>query len=290
MVARVSATNPANRGRETPLRARQMLGKYRIDRRLAEGPYANVYAATDSIEGVRVALKVPHLTQSTTAALEGFRAEVKITGRLDHENILAVKNADFIKDRFVIATPLGVETLSERLKRRIALSRAYDFAEQLLSAIAHAHERRIIHCDIKPDNVILFPDDRLCLADFGISHVALRTLSASGSGTVGYLAPEQALGQPRFQSDVFSAAVVIYEMITRERPEWPFHWPLPGAQRLRRSAPPEFVKFLQRSLQVEYRRRFGDGGKMLAAYQVLRPQIDQLLKRHQRERRSRSPQ
>ena len=77
-----------------------------------------------------------------------------------------------------------------------------DLARQVLEAVAHAHEHRIIHCDIKPENFILFPGNRLRLTDFGISRLAARTVLASGSGTVGYVAPEQAMGRASFQSDV----------------------------------------------------------------------------------------
>lgn len=268
------------------LRTRQKLGKYKIVRRLAAGPYANVYVAQDTIEGIRVALKIPHSTLVTPDMLDDFRTEVRITAKLTHPNILPIKNADFIGDRFVIASPLGDESLADRLRRRMALSRAFEFSEQILSAVAYAHDQRVIHCDIKPENLILFPDDRICLTDFGISRVARRTLSASGSGTVGYIAPEQALGQPRFQSDVFSTAVVMYQMVTRERPTWPFRWPLPGYQTLRRNAPPAFIRYLQRCLAVDYRLRYRGGRQSLEAFERIRPEIDRFLARKQRTRRS----
>ncbi len=266
------------------LRRRQKLGKYKIVRRLASGPYANVYVAQDTIEGVRVALKIPHATEVTPDMLEDFRKEVRITAKLAHPNILTIKNADFIGDRFVIASPLGAESLADRLKRRMALSRAFELSEQILSAVAYAHDRHVIHCDIKPENLILFPDDRICLTDFGISRVAHRTLSASGSGTVGYVAPEQALGQPRFESDVFSTAVVLYQMVTRERPTWPFRWPLPGYQTLRRNAPPAFIRYLQRCLEVDHRLRYRDGRQSQQAFLRIRPEIEKFLARKRKTR------
>ena len=93
-----------------------------------------------------------------------------------------------------MVTPLGIETLHERLARRMAPATKVSFAAQMLDAVAYAHARRIMHCDLKPENFILFPEQRIRLADFGIAKVALRTMPASGSGTVGYVAPEQALG------------------------------------------------------------------------------------------------
>src|SRR4029078_10603375 len=93
--------------------------------------------------------------------------------------------------------------------------------EQALAGVAHAHAARVIHCDIKPDNFIVFPGNQLKLTDFGLSEVGQEplTLKASGSGTVGYIAPEQALGRPKFQSDVFSIGLVIYEIMRGSVPE-----------------------------------------------------------------------
>lgn len=266
-------------------RAKQKFGKYRILRRISSGHYADVYAALDTIEGVRVALKMPHPSMVTPEMLNDFRSEVRVTAMLSHPNIVSIKSADFIEERFVIAYPLGVENLADRLTRRIALVRCYDYAEQLLAALAHAHAHHVIHCDVKPENVILFADGQIRLTDFGISRVAQKTLQASGSGTVGYIAPEQALGRPHFQSDVFSAAVVLYQMVTRQRPEWPFRWPLPGAHRLRQNAPPEFVLLLRRSLDIDYRKRFADAGRMELAFRQLKPAIERFFTRRRARRR-----
>ena len=93
-------------------------------------------------------------------------------------------------------------------------------------------EKRVLHCDIKPENFILFADGTLKLTDFGIAKIARRTIEASGSGTVGYIAPEQALGRPSFRSDVFSLGLIFYQMFTKKLPQWPFAWPPPEYQRL----------------------------------------------------------
>lgn len=264
------------------LRARQKLGKYRIERRIHCGPDACVYAATDTIEAIPVALKIPHAPVSAPSRLEDFRAEVRNTARLEHENILPIKSADVIGDRFVIACPLGQGSLADRLQRRLAVATALSFAEQLLAGLAHAHQRRIIHCDIKPDNLILFPGNRIRITDFGISRLARRTISASGSGTVGYVAPEQALGKPRFASDVFSAAILIYQMLSGERPEWPFRWPLPGIARARRNAPQALIDVLKRGLEVDHRRRYPDAGRMLRAFRRAAPEVERFLERRRR--------
>jgi serine/threonine protein kinase len=186
------------------VRVRQRLGKYRIDRRLADGGFATVFKAYDTIAGVSVALKVPNGTSPTKEALDDFRKEVRVTAKLDHPNILPVKDAGFIDGVFVIACPLGERSLADRLQHRMSSRTIVELAEQMLAAVAFAHGKRVMHCDIKPENFILFSENRLRLADFGIAKTALRTIQASGSGTVGYVAPEQAMGRPSLRSDVFS--------------------------------------------------------------------------------------
>lgn len=248
------------------LKARQRLGKYRIEKRLGSGGFATVYRAMDTIEGLRVALKIPHADNINPDVLNDFRREVRLAVQLEHPNILPLKNASFIGGHFVIAFPLGERTLAERLEKRMALSTALSYAEQLLAAIAFAHRQRIIHCDIKPENLILFPDGRLKLTDFGIAKVAQKTVRGSGTGTVGYMAPEQAMGKPSLRSDVFSAGLVIYRMLTGQWPEWPFEWPPPGYQRLRGRTHPEVIAVLRKAIDPNPRKRFRDAELMLKAF------------------------
>lgn len=255
----------------TVFRARQKLGKYRIERRLADGGFASVYRAMDTIEGIRVALKVPHPSMINEAVLNDFRNEVRLIAKLDHPHILPLKNASFIDDHFVLAYPLGVESLSDRLSRRMSMETALDFAEQLLDAVAYAHRARIIHCDIKPENVILFPGNRLRLTDFGIAKVAQRTVRASGTGTVGYMAPEQAMGKPSLKSDVFSLGLIIYRMFSGQWPEWPYQWPPAGVARLRGRAHPDLIVFLRKALEVKAHDRFRDADQMLYAFKRVKP-------------------
>ncbi|MGC1274911.1 MAG: serine/threonine-protein kinase [Planctomycetaceae bacterium] len=266
------------------LRGRQKLGKYRIERRLASGGFAAVYEATDTIEGIRVALKIPHQETVNPVMLELFRREVRLIARLDHPNILPLKDASFIDDRFVIVFPLGQRTLSDRLRSRISVEKALDFAEQLLEGVAYAHRHRIIHCDIKPENIILFPGDRLRLTDFGIAKIAQRTIRGSGTGTVGYMAPEQAMGRPSSGSDVFSVGVILYRMLTGFWPEWPFQWPFAGAVMLRRKTHPDLSELIRRSLEIDPRRRFVDADQMLRAF---RPAMRRTLRLSEERRRRR---
>lgn len=259
------------------LRARQKLGKYRILSRIASGPQADVFKAYDTIHNTRVALKLPRIEGNN--GLDDVLHEVRVATRLHHPNILAIQNASYIDGHFVIAMELGGESLGDRLERRTSTAKAMSLADQALAGLAHAHEHRIIHCDIKPENYILFPDNRLKLADFGFAKRVLRTLKASGSGTIDYIAPEQAMGRPRFQSDVFSVGLVLYRMFSGKLAEWPFKWPMAGHDRLTARVRPEFVEFLKRAIQLDPADRYRDAMQMYAAF-------DELQSRARRQRRN----
>ncbi|MGI9200866.1 MAG: serine/threonine protein kinase [Woeseiaceae bacterium] len=249
------------------LRARQRIGKYKIIGRIASGPLADVYRAYDTIQKIRVALKIP--TTSSGATEEEFLHEVQVATKLRHPNILGVLNASYIDDHFVIAMELGEQSLADRIERRTSTARALDLASQAIDSLAFAHENKIIHCDIKPENYILFPGNRLKLADFGFAKLNLRTLKASGSGTIDYIAPEQAMGRPKFQSDVFSLGLVLYRLFSGRLPEWPFEWPMPGHERLMARVRPELAAILKKAIQLDPKKRYRDAVQMKVAFDRL---------------------
>ena len=266
------------------LRSRQRLGKYRIERRLGMGAFAVVYQAMDTIQGIRVALKIPHATLVTPQVLSDFRNEIRTTSRLEHQNILSLRDASIINDRLVMVFKLGHETLDDRLRRRMSLDTALNFSKQILEGAAYAHRHRIVHCDIKPENVILFEGQHVRLADFGIAKVSQRTLQGSGTGTVGYMAPEQAMGRPSLKSDVFSIGLIVYRMLSGQWPEWPYEWPFAGAQKLRRRVHPDFIAFMRKSISLRSRSRYRDADQMLSAFCRLQPRT----RRYAKTRRQRS--
>ena len=249
------------------LRARQRIGKYRILGRIASGPLADVYRAYDTIQKIKVALKIPKKDEHT--GHEEFLHEVRVATKLQHPNILSVLNASYIDGHFVIAMELGEESLADRIERRTSTAHKLDLAGQGLAALAHAHEHKIIHCDIKPENFILFPGNQLKLADFGFAKRCLRTLKASGSGTIDYIAPEQAMGRPKFQSDVFSMGLVLYRLFSGKLGEWPFEWPMPGHDKLQARVRPELIRVMKKAIQLDPQKRYRDAALMLADFERL---------------------
>ena len=104
------------------------------------------------------------------------------------------------------------------------------------------------------------------LADFGFAKINLRTLKASGSGTIDYIAPEQAMGRPKFQSDVFSLGLVVYRILSGTLPEWPFEWPLKGYEKLEKRVRPEVIDVLKNAIQLDPKKRYRDAVQMHAAF------------------------
>jgi len=267
-----------------PLRHRQLVGRFRVLAHLARGGASDVYRAFDTELGDEVALKVARLrcdagaragwAQATPAhdafghdalGRDAAGHEARTLMSLAHPHVLPVRAARVWRGRWVLATPLGVSDLAARMTRRMSVERARGLALQLLEALAFAHSRRVAHLDVKPQNAILFAGGRLCLSDFGIARRLTRPCWASGSGTIGYLAPEQALGRPSLRSDVFSAALVVWELFTRHVPMWPFVWPHAGAERIERDHGTAVLAVLRRATAVRDAARHADAGALLRA-------------------------
>ena len=261
------------------MKTKKKFGKYLIEKKIGEGGFAAVYQARDTIEGIRVALKIPYAHFVTNESLETFTHEVQLAAKLDHPHIQPLKYADFIDGQFVVVTALGQGTLEDRLSKRLSANTALEFSLHLLEAVACAHENKIIHCDIKPDNLLLFPNNQLRLIDFGIARVAQETMSGSGAGTIGYMAPEQAMGKPSFRSDVFSIGLVMHRMFTAQLPEWPFDWPFPGHDKLRNVLHDDMLTVIRKATEVASRKRYKDAIQMLKAFKRVRHP----LKSHRRD-------
>ena len=248
------------------VRVGSRLGKYRLDRRIGRGGFADVYAATDTLLSIKVALKIPDMRWVSEDLINEFRREAKLTMSLEHPGILPIRDASFIDGNFVIVSPLAQRTLDDRLKKRMSFETAFEFTSELLDAVAHAHHCGVIHCDIKPENILLFRDpgtkeDILRLTDFGIAKAAQKTISGSGTGTLGYMAPEQAMGKPSRRSDVFSIGLIAYRMLSSHWPEYPFDWPFPGAAAIRKKVHPSVIAIIRKSLAIKPRERYADAEK-----------------------------
>ena len=184
-----------------------------------------VFRAADSQAGREVALKtlLPTLpAEVMAAARERFLREARSAARLKHPHIvtiLEVGEQDGVA--YVAMELLQGRSLQQMLREpaRIAPEAAAELAAQLADALEYAHGQSVVHCGVKPANVMVDPTGHAKLTDFGTAHVAAAMAAQTGAAAPRYLAPEQILGQPAdARSDIFSLGSVLYEILTRRGP------------------------------------------------------------------------
>jgi eukaryotic-like serine/threonine-protein kinase len=208
------------------------LGHYEIAAPLGAGGMGEIYLAQDTRLGRRVALKLlpAHFT-ADAERLRRFVLEAKAASALNHPNIITIYEVGESDATHFIATEfIEGETLRQRMARaRLSVADAVNLAQQIVSALAAAHEAGIVHRDIKPENVMIRRDGYVKVLDFGLAKLierpksaadpeaptlALKTDPGKVMGTVSYMSPEQARGlEVDARSDLFSLGVVLYEMI-----------------------------------------------------------------------------
>jgi serine/threonine-protein kinase len=260
------------------LRRGTRLGKYRLDKRLGRGSFAEVWKARDSVEQRYVALKIALPEMIHEYERKELEREARIAAQLSHPNVVAVRNADWNDGHFVIATDLAECNLAEypgaRRSARIALQVIRDSA----AGLAHAHSKRVMHRDVKPENILIFADRRAAIADFGVSTFARGATSAyTEAGTLGYMAPEQAYGRPKLTSDVFSLGLIAYEILTGQLPTWPFEWPPPRHDRFVERVPLPVQAVLRKAANFDPDRRYPDAV-------VFHEALEEAFRRVERER------
>lgn len=247
------------------------LGKYRLVKCLGEGGSCEVWKARDSVEGIWVALKIPLVGTDGVRDNQKLLREIQFVAKLRHPHIMPVKNADVIDGYAVLATELSVGTLAD-CSKPMSVRRIISIVMQVLDGLAYAHHNRLVHCDVTPGNIFLFPNGRAVLGDFGISmKLKGRVKTIEDFGTPGYVAPEQAYGYPTYRSDCFAVGLILYEYLTGTLPRWPFHWPTRGYERLRERTNLSIVNFLKKSLMVDPAKRFANAEKMLTALSQVLP-------------------
>ncbi len=241
------------------LRRGSRLGKYALEKKLGSGSFATVWKARDTVENRRVALKVAHPDVIAEWGQTAVEHEARIASRLDHPNIVAVRNADWVGGHFVMATDLAEKCLAEAPGIRRSGPLALRVIRDVTAGLAYAHSRNVLHRDVKPENILLFADKHAALTDFGVSRFARSaTASYTEAGTLGYMAPEQAYGRPRLSSDVFSLGLIAYQLIAGVLPTWPFEWPPRNIDRFRERVPGPVQPVLRKAAEFEPQRRYAD--------------------------------
>jgi serine/threonine-protein kinase len=201
--------------------------RYQLLERIGSGGMADVYRARDLMLERSVAIKVLHETYSDDKALQDrFRQEARAAANLSHPNIVTVHDFGFDNGQlFIVMEHIPGKDLKTILRQRgrYPVEEAIPLMVQACAGIGYAHRAGIVHCDVKPHNMIVTPDGRLKVTDFGIAR-ALSTIMPDERadvvwGSPQYFSPEQAVGEaPSPASDVYSLGIVLYEMLTGALP------------------------------------------------------------------------
>jgi eukaryotic-like serine/threonine-protein kinase len=199
--------------------------RYKVLSRLGAGGMADVFLAEDQQLGRKVALKLLHRRFAADPDfVERFRREAQAAAGLQHPNVVSVYDRGSFEDTYYIAMEyLPGRSLKQLIRQEAPLDpvRAIDITIQILKAARFAHRRGVIHRDLKPHNVIIDDADQAKVTDFGIARAGASDMTETGSimGTAQYLSPEQAQGHAvSAGSDLYSVAVVLYEMLTARVP------------------------------------------------------------------------
>ena len=205
---------------------RTLGGRYKLLERIGSGGMAEVFKADDILLSRTVAVKILHPAyKNDVEFIEKFHREAKAAACMSHPNIVNIYDVgEDAGEHYIVMEYVPGDTLKNKIQQEkpLDIALAVLIAKDIAQGLAHAHSNNIVHCDIKPHNILMTADNHAKIADFGIARaVTESTMTYSGSvvGSVRYFSPEQAKGSgitPK--SDVYSVGVVLYEMLTGRLP------------------------------------------------------------------------
>ncbi len=256
-------------------------GRYELLELIGVGGMADIYKAKDIAEDRTVAVKI--LKNEFAASedfLRRFRNESKAIALLSHPNIVKIYDVGFTdKIQYIVMEYIDGITLTEYIERQGVLKwrDAIHFTTQVLRALQHAHDRGIVHRDVKSQNVMLLSDGTIKVMDFGIARFNRetdKTMSEKAIGSVHYISPEQARGEVTDEkSDIYSVGVMLYEMLTGEKPfdgENPVSIALKHMQavpkrvtEINNSIPEGLEEITVKAMQKEPSKRYQTAGEMI---------------------------
>src|SRR5262245_36365396 len=284
----------------------ERIGKYRILGQVGRGGMGTVYRAHDPILDRTVALKVISGEAGLTDELRArFFREAQACAKLSHQNIITVHDlGEEDGHLFIVMEYLEGEELKQLIgqRRPLPLPTKVDLMVQVCAGLDYAHQKGVIHRDIKPGNIFVLKSGAVKILDFGIARLvsANTGLTRTGliMGTLRYMSPEQARGRVDQRSDIFSAGAVFYELLTF-RPPFAGEDPMEILEQLRSedpvapalidpSVPAELSTVIERALRKDPAARFASFGEMRAALEPIRRQLEEqsgALRRRLREQR-----
>ncbi len=204
-------------------RTGQQIGNYRLERLLGSGGFADVYLGKQVYLDSLAAIKLLK-TNLSEEDIEDFRSEARTLVRLIHPHIVRILDFGLEGNTpFLVMDYAPNGTLRQRNQRgtRLPLATIIEYVNEVASALQFAHDQKIIHRDVKPENMLLGRHNEILLSDFGIAVVAQSTrteFTQETVGTISYMAPEQIQAHPRPASDQYSLGVIVYEWLSGDRP------------------------------------------------------------------------
>ena len=258
-------------------------GRYQVIGELGRGGMGIVYKANDTVLDRIVAYKVlPDALKENPQALANFLREAKAAAKLNHPNIVTVYDAGEQDGRYYIAMEyVDGTTLKEIVRRRGAISPSsiLHVIAQVCEALAYAHEKKVVHRDIKTANAMWTRDKKAKIMDFGLARVMeeFRNHTTVVSGTPYYMSPEQTLGKNiDHRTDIYSLGVTIFEMATGTVPfkegNIPYHHvhtPPPDIRELRPKLPEELAAIVRRCMSKDPAARYQNAREILAEVRAL---------------------
>ncbi len=207
----------------------EQVGRYEVQELLGEGSMAEVYKAYDPKIARTLAIKVLKPEWCVDESyLERFMREAKAAGAFSHPNIVTVYDVGQIENRpYIVIELIDGTPLNDAIRpgKPMPLDQVLTIGIQLADALDYAHDRGVVHRDVKPGNILVLPDERtIKIADFGIAHIddpdaAQKTQVGTVLGTPQYMSPEQVMGQKvDGRSDLFSVGVILYQLCTGQKP------------------------------------------------------------------------
>jgi tRNA A-37 threonylcarbamoyl transferase component Bud32 len=279
--AKIHSHDSQPRMSSSPLSGTFLSGRYRLSSKLGSGGMSTVYLAQDEVLDRPVAVKLLHREISEEAdQLERFRREARAAARLSHPNLVSVIDAGEDEGRpYIVFEYVEGETLKQRIQGQdeMPIDEAVAYAIEIGRGLIAAHGRKLVHRDVKPQNILIDPDGRAKVTDFGIARsLESKGMTATGRvlGTTDYVSPEQAMGEEVDErSDVYSLGVVLYEMLTGDVPFSAetqvgvamkhVNEPLPDVQIRRPEVSAAVASVVDRSTTKDPRDRYNSVGEMV---------------------------